>query len=94
MNQQHTTNKMEKILGTIDHPVPCHGVSGERNYLDELAGSNGERIVYKREGSCSNPNGKDLLDRYELSSPDMESKYTVYMDMYSDKILKIKQYLD
>lgn len=75
---------MEHKLGSIENPVRCTGVYGEHEYLDRLAGPNGERIHYERQGSFANPSGKGMLDCYDLSSPDAQLSEKVYMDMYSE----------
>lgn len=60
----------------------------ERAYLDQLTGSAGEKISYRRTGSCcefETPNGLmggGLLDIYEITHDGLEEPVSLYLNMY------------
>ena len=65
------------------------GPKGERDYLDLLCGPNGEKIKYKRLGSCcafetpnSAFNNTGLLDIYEVTYEGLSEPVKVYLNMY------------
>ena len=65
------------------------GPRGERAYLDKLSGPNGEKISYRRLGSCcafksSNAqfNNTGLLDIYEVTYEGISKPVHIYLNMY------------
>ncbi|WP_026209703.1 hypothetical protein [Cytophaga aurantiaca] len=64
------------------------GPSGERAYLDALAGPNGEQIKYYRAGSCcpvKSDNGfmgSAMLDNYKVSYKGSKGEISIYINMY------------
>jgi hypothetical protein len=75
-------NIMENELGSFKNPIKCENPQGEIKYLKQLAGPNGERIVYKRIGSKKNREDHVILDAYLLSSPDFDFEKQIFMNMY------------
>src|SRR3954471_1721531 len=62
----------------------------ERRYLDALRGPGGEPLQYKRTGSLPmEPDGRTILDRYEITYPGLEKPIYLYLDAYHfDDVLK------
>lgn len=67
-------------LGSEQHPIRCAGPSGERAYLDQLQGLNGEHLQYRRLGSM--PSNGNMLDVYELQTLSGQPVGQLYFDMY------------
>jgi len=67
-----------------------HGGSiDEEMFLDAIRGPKGEKVRYKRLGSCcgfETPNawvgGKALLDKYEVKYAGLEKPIILFLDMY------------
>ena len=60
-----------------------YAASRERRYLDALRGPMGETLQYKRTGSLPlDPDGRTILDRYEVTYPGLEKPITLYLDAY------------
>lgn len=67
-----------------------YGVKGERYYLSQLRGPNGQKVTYNRIGSSGeikskNPNapmGVAVLDSYEVSYEGIETPIRLYINMY------------
>lgn len=94
-----TTISTDKTYGyTQENPIKVGGTesgpANERNYLDKLAGPNGESISYVRVGSCcpfKTPNGLmggGLLDRYEIKWDGQSAPVYLYINMYDKDVLK------
>lgn len=80
---------------TPNKPVESGGgPSGERAYLDALAGPNGETIKYYRAGSCcpvKSENGfmgTAMLDNYKVSYSGSKGEISIYINMYDKGELK------
>ena len=80
---------------TPENPVESGGgPSGERAYLDALAGPNGEKIKYYREGSCcpvkseNGMMGMAMLDNYSVSYSGLKKPVSIYINMYDKGVLK------
>jgi hypothetical protein len=65
------------------------GPKGEHDYLDKLCGPNGEKIIFKRLGSCcpfetkNSPFGDTgFLDKYEVTYEGLKESVIVYLNMY------------
>jgi hypothetical protein len=63
------------------------GPKGQRAYLDKLRGPKGEKVKYKRIGSCcafETPNAPwgGMLDKYELTYEGLSEPVIVYLNMY------------
>ena len=60
----------------------------QRQYLENLTGPRGERIFYKRLGSCcefetdNSPFGGGLLDRYEITYAGLKEPIILFFNMY------------
>lgn len=73
---------------TKDHPVqigggPMYVAARERRYLDALRGPMGETVQYRRTGSLPvDPDGRTILDRYELTYSGLEKPVAIYLDGY------------
>ena len=73
---------------TKEHPAQVGGgamyvAARERRYLDALRGPMGEALQYKRTGSLPvGPDGRTILDRYEVTYPGLEKPVTLYLDAY------------
>jgi hypothetical protein len=74
---------------TPEDPIKVGGgPRGEHEYLQWLRGPEGQRLRYKRLGSCcgftdpSLPLGGGLLDMYEVTYDGLEKPVTLYLDMY------------
>jgi hypothetical protein len=73
---------------TKDHPVQIGGgamfaASRERRYLDALRGPMGETLQYRRTGSIPvDPEGRTILDRYEVTYPGLGTPVAIYLDAY------------
>jgi hypothetical protein len=74
----------EPLLGSIDNPVKCDGVSGEYDYLENLVTPQGEPIRYYREGSVNRGGGK-VLDKYIVQDELGNILITIYFDLYHPK---------
>ena len=70
------------------------GPQNERRYLNALTGPNGEKISYKRKGSCcqfkteNGIMGGGMMDMYEVSWENSNKTVTLYINMYDSGILK------
>jgi hypothetical protein len=74
------------LVGSLDGKSP---VENEHVYLARLRGPRGERVSYRRLGSCCafpSPNGlfgdSGLLDHYEVTYEGLAHPLTLYIDMY------------
>ena len=73
---------------TKEHPAQVGGgamyvAARERRYLDALRGPMGEALQYKRTGSLPlDPDGRTILDRYEVTYPGMNAPLTIFLDAY------------
>jgi hypothetical protein len=74
---------------TPEDPIKVGGgPQGEREYLQYLRGPEGQRLQFRRRGSCcgfkdpSLPMGGGLLDMYEVTYEGLEEPVTLYLDMY------------
>jgi hypothetical protein len=74
---------------TPEDPIKVGGgPRGEHEYLQWLRGPEGQRLRYKRLGSCcgfkdsSLPMGGGLLDMYEVTYDGLENPVRLYLDMY------------
>jgi hypothetical protein len=85
---------------TEKNPIKVGGVEtlegpkNERRFLNALAGPNGEKISYTREGSCCEFNskrgfmGKGLLDTYTIKWVGQTKPITIYINMYDSDSIK------
>ena len=73
---------------TKEHPVQVGGSAmyagaRERRYLDALRGPMGETLQYRRTGSIPvDPEGRTILDRYEVTYPGIEKPVSLFLDAY------------
>ncbi len=73
---------------TKEHPAQVGGgamyvESRERRYLDALRGPMGETLQYKRTGAIPvDPQGRTILDRYEVTYPGLEKAIVLFLDAY------------
>jgi hypothetical protein len=84
------------------NPIEVGGVDkqegplNERRFLNALAGPNGEKVTYYREGSCcpiksdSDPFGfgQVMLDHYKVTWKGAGKTYSIYINMYDYGELK------
>ncbi|HEX2211382.1 MAG TPA: hypothetical protein VHG93_27100 [Longimicrobium sp.] len=64
-----------------------NGAANQRRWLDELRGPAGERVRYRRLGSCCeyrSRNGRGVLDAYEVTYDGLARPAVLYMDMYAE----------
>ena len=81
-----------KVGGVKDSEGPIN----ERRFLNALAGPNGEKISYYREGSCcpmksdNNPFGFNtvMLDNYRVTWENSKDTVSIYINMYDSGKLK------
>lgn len=77
-----------KVGGDVNGPV------NERNYLNSLAGPNGETVKYTRSGSCchfetkNSSFGMGMLDIYQVTYEGKNDTITLYLNMYDKAKLK------
>ncbi len=57
-------------------------IDGEKEYLDQLYTTNGEKIKYNRRGSISIEGINGIIDIYETFLPSGEPYKTIYINMY------------
>lgn len=73
---------------TKEKPVQVGGgamfaAARERRYLDALRGPMGETVQYRRTGSLPvDPDGRVILDRYEVTYAGLEKPIALYLDAY------------
>lgn len=91
----------DKTYGyTEDNPIKVggrmEGPLNEQRFLNALAGPNGEKVSYKRQGSCcpfKTPNAifgdSGMLDMYEISIKGMSKKIILYLNMYDSETLQV-----
>lgn len=66
------------------------GARRQREFLSRLRGPGGERVVYRRLGSCcpfSSPaakGGSAALDAYEVTHDGLEAPAVLYLDLYTE----------
>jgi hypothetical protein len=83
-----TTADEPAFATTKEHPVQVGGgamyvAARERRYLDALRGPMGEPVQYKRTGSIPvDPEGRTILDRYEVSYPGLDKPLALFLDAY------------
>lgn len=60
-----------------------YAASRGRRYLDALRGPMGEPVQYRRTGAVPvDPDGRTILDRYEVRYAGLEQAVTLYLDAY------------
>lgn len=85
---------------TEQNPIKVGGVvmgpRNEQRFLNALAGPAGEKISYRRLGTCcpfKTPNavfgGEGMLDRYEVIVEDTDKKVILFLNMYDSEELLI-----
>lgn len=99
---QSTTNNKKAVYDstygyTQDNPIKvggqASGPANEREYLNNLAGPKGEKISYKRLGSCcafqrtNSYLGNGYLDMYELTWGNQSKPIILYLNMYDKEEL-------
>lgn len=57
-------------------------VNGEKEYLNKLYTSNGEKITYNRRGSMSKEGINGMIDIYDTFLPSGQPYKTIYINMY------------
>lgn len=73
---------------TQEHPAQVGGgamyaAARGRRYLDALRGPMGEPLQYRRTGSIPvDPDGRTILDRYEVKYPGLETSVSLFLDAY------------
>lgn len=94
-----TTISTDPTYGfTEKNPIKVGGImegpTNEQNFLNALAGPNGEEIRYSRTGSCcafKTPNGLmggGMLDRYEVKWKGQKEPLYLFFNMYDFEALK------
>lgn len=72
----------------VGFSIPTEGPLNERRFLDALQGSNGEKITYKKIGSCcpfptkKTEIGGGLLNQYEITWEGQKKAIILYLNMY------------
>lgn len=66
----------------ITNPIPTRTVLGSTNYLTKLKSSDGEKIIFDREGSLSSPVSPHPVDAYAISSSNGRRLATLYLSPY------------
>jgi hypothetical protein len=64
-----------------------NGAASQRAWLDGLRGPAGERVRYRRLGSCCEYNrggARGVLDAYEVTYDGLASPVVLYLDMYAE----------
>lgn len=91
----------DKTYGyTEDNPIKVgggmEGPLNEQRFLNALAGPNGEKVSYKRQGSCCPFKTQNavfgdsgMLDMYEISIEGMFQKIILYLNMYDSETLQV-----
>lgn len=91
----------DKTYGyTEDNPIKVgggmEGPLNEQRFLNALAGPNGEKVTYKRQGSCcpfKTPNAvfgdSGMLDMYEVIIEGASEKIILYLNMYDSGTLQV-----
>lgn len=104
-NQTFVLNEIstDKTYGYSEkNPIQVGGVSSnegpvnERRFLNALAGPNGEKVTYYRQGSCcpikssKDPfgTGKVMLDNYRVTWEGASDTVSIYINMYDSSELK------
>lgn len=78
-------------VGGVDK---SEGPLNERRFLNALAGPNGERVSYYRDGSCCPVDskngfmGKAMLDNYRVTWEGSKDTVSIYINMYDYGQLK------
>lgn len=81
-----------EVGGAADKQGPIN----ERRFLNALAGPNGERVTYYRQGSCcpiesdSDPFGfgQVMLDNYRVTWVGSNDTVSIYINMYDSGVIK------
>lgn len=66
----------------ITNPIPTRTVLGNIGYLTKLKSSDGEDLVFDREGSLSSPVSPHPVDAYAISSSNGPRLATLYLSPY------------
>ena len=87
---------------TAENPIMVggglsEGALNQRRFLNALAGPNGERIYFRRLGSCCpfhsengiSENNIGLLDMYKITYQGLETPIILYINMYDSDVLKV-----
>lgn len=72
----------EHPLGSARNPVRCFQPTGERLYLENLLGPQGQPLHYQRIGSVGHGPHGTVLDLYHVTSADGVVDMKIHMDMY------------
>lgn len=85
-------NNLDTIAGTygkfgheVTNPIPVSSILANKNYLDSLMTSDGQKISYKRIGSCYAPNIDFPIDKYQIFSQDREIA-VLFISSYHKKV--------
>ena len=90
----------DKTYGSKTNPVQVGGAKNssgpknERRFLNALAGPNGERISYYRQGSCCEVKSENgfmgwaMLDNYRVTWEGSNDTVSIYINMYDAGVLK------
>jgi hypothetical protein len=70
--------------GSLNNPIKCKGIQGERDYLNKLIDKDRNVFKYKRLGSTKNATLPHVLDIYELTAYNSGDKHRLVIDMYHD----------
>src|SRR5690242_4149572 len=74
-----TTKEHAAQIGGGAMYAPSRG----HRYLDALKGPGGEPVTYKRRGSLPlDPEGRTILDEYEVTYPGLAQPATFFLDAY------------
>lgn len=64
------------------YTLALKSVNGEKEYLNKLYTSNGEKLTYNRRGSMSTEGINGMIDIYDTFLPSGELYKTIYINMY------------
>ena len=88
-SQTQPDNEADADFGLVpEKPIftlALKSVEGEKEYLDRLYTSNGEKIKYNRRGSMSANGINGMIDIYDTYLPSGQLYKTIYINMYGAK---------
>jgi hypothetical protein len=67
---------------TETNPIPTNTIFGSISYLGRLQTTDGQKVVYEREGSLTSPAIEHPIDAYFISHPDGTRLATLYFSPY------------
>ena len=68
-----------------EKPIYTHGVAGSNEYLDNLCGPSGEKLIWSRTHTTTSPGITGIIDVYQGKLSTGANYKVLYINMYGTK---------